>query len=614
MPGQRRLLRLVETPLAAPSTDLPVEPAADADPAAVLEVAAVARTGDEEDTSDGRKPVLCLFGSLVLRVDGREVEPGPQAQARVLAALAVDAGFVVPTETLVDRVWDADVPVTARRSLQSHLTRLRRTLTEAGASVSVVRRGSGYALEVDPALVDIHLFRRLRDQALARECPPEDAARLLERALGLWSGPALAGIGGEWAERVRAGLESEAVDAAVTWARVTLAIGDHERVVHRLHTLVLAHPLVESLVESLIRALHAAGRGAEAVDAYLAARERLVAELGTEPGQPLRELYEAVLRDELPIPRPAATVPPAATVAPAAAGATVAAVAPAVDVQDVAGTSGVPAGLSQTRPAETAAGGARPAPSSRRRMVVVVAVAFVAVLVGVAGTIASWSSGHETKWDVVDDFTESALRGEYWSAYEQLRGNGSVWSPSAVRASGGELRITGTGREPTGRGNVAGGACWCKEAAPRRTYGIWEVEAKFDAGAGYGAMIGLWPESGHEEEGFLTLARMDLPDRRRAYSEFKDRNGKMVTGTSVVGDFTDWNTFTIEWRRDFVAVRLNGETIFDTRQSGVATAIPNTSMYLYVQVVAGPDGPIVGPKADTPDQVVLHLDQVRFAA
>jgi Bacterial transcriptional activator domain len=53
-------------------------------------------------------------------------------------------------------------------------------------------------------------------------------------------------------------------------------------------------------------ALYRAGRQAEALAAYRRARAMLAGELGLEPGEDLRRLEEAVLRQEVPpAPRPA---------------------------------------------------------------------------------------------------------------------------------------------------------------------------------------------------------------------------------------------------------------------------------------------------------------------
>jgi DNA-binding SARP family transcriptional activator len=509
--------------------------------------------------------------------------------------------------------------------LQSHLTRLRRTLSDADFPATITRRGPGYVLDVDRELVDIHLFRQLRDRAVARDCPPDDASGLLDRALTLAARPALAGIDGEWAERVQVGLETEVVDAAVAWGRAALAIGDHDHVVHRMRDLVASRPLVEPFAELLIRALHGAGRGAEAIENYLATREHLVSELGTEPGQSLRDLYGAVLRDEVAPCLPART---ATTPAPALTEGAEELVIPdgwlagSTATNDGSGTAPATPGISPS-----------PAHSSWPRALAAVVVS-LAIIVGVTAVIGprsfnrmAWQRSAAVSSDspplpqtpdkpvAHDDFTGSALSESHWGMYEQQRANGSAWSPSAILVNGGELQIVGAGREPTGRGNVAGGACWCKSAAPVRSYGIWEAQVKFDVGAGYGAMIGLWPsKSENEDEGYLTLARIDQPDRRHAYPVLMGRDGKVTHGAPVVGDYTDWNTYAIEWRPDFVAIRLNGRTILDTRRSERPIAIPHAPMYLYVQTVSGPDGPIPAPNSSTPDRVVLHVDWVKYSA
>ena len=58
------------------------------------------------------------------------------------------------------------------------------------------------------------------------------------------------------------------------------------------------HPLRERLRGQLMLALYRSGRQAEALEAYQAARRALVEELGIEPGRALRELQQAILRQD----------------------------------------------------------------------------------------------------------------------------------------------------------------------------------------------------------------------------------------------------------------------------------------------------------------------------
>jgi hypothetical protein len=93
-------------------------------------------------------------------------------------------------------------------------------------------------------------------------------AALLREALDLWRGEPLAGLNGQWAARVREAWRRQRVDAVVGWAHLESRVGDPVPVIGPLTGLLGEYPLVEPLTEALMRALHAAGRGAEALDCY----------------------------------------------------------------------------------------------------------------------------------------------------------------------------------------------------------------------------------------------------------------------------------------------------------------------------------------------------------
>jgi DNA-binding SARP family transcriptional activator len=248
---------------------------------------------------------LRLLGPVELLAGGRPVDCGPARQRTVLAALGVDAGRLVPQDLLIARVWGDAPPPGVRSGLYSYVTRLRRVLHAAGApgsAAGLVSCPGGYLLELDPATVDLVLFRRLT--RAARQAPPGPAALgLLDGALALWRGPALAGLTSTWASTTRDLLEQRRVDAVLGWARAHLDGGRPGTVIGALRDLLPRHRLVEPLAARLIEALYADGRAAEALDCYAGVRAHLVAELGTEPGTELRQLHQAILRGD---PAPAA--------------------------------------------------------------------------------------------------------------------------------------------------------------------------------------------------------------------------------------------------------------------------------------------------------------------
>jgi DNA-binding SARP family transcriptional activator len=246
-----------------------------------------------------------LFGEVELRAAGHVLDMGAPRRQAVFAALVVDAGRPVAIETLIDRVWDENPPIEARNVLYSHLSRIRRLLGQAvdlGGEpvVRLERRHAGYVLGIDPDLVDLHRFCRLVEYGCGSRCGDADRVGVLAEALGLWRGPPLAAVSGRWAAQVRSSWQERRLDGVVRWAEAVLRLDNPTAVITVLHDLVAEYPLVEPLEALLMRGLHAAGRGAEAIDRYATLRQRLADDLGTDPGPEIRALHEAILRGEQP--------------------------------------------------------------------------------------------------------------------------------------------------------------------------------------------------------------------------------------------------------------------------------------------------------------------------
>jgi len=263
--------------------------------------------------------LIRLLGAVEVVTDsGQAVEMGPPQRCTVLAALAVDAGRPVPVEVLLDRVWGTAIPDKARRALQAHVAHLRQSLRACTDgvldAVEVVRRFDGYALTADRDRVDLHRFRDLVARARLSDTVAE-RVWLLRQAVELWAGQPLAGLAGDWAASVRAGCLREHLDAMVAWAQAEVAVANPVVTITPLTHLLTDHPLEEPLAAALVRALHAAGHTAEALACYTTVRQRLVEQLGADPGPQLREAHQLVLRGTLE-PQPDAGAPAAVPVVP----------------------------------------------------------------------------------------------------------------------------------------------------------------------------------------------------------------------------------------------------------------------------------------------------------
>ncbi|MEV4345788.1 BTAD domain-containing putative transcriptional regulator [Actinoplanes sp. NPDC049596] len=245
-----------------------------------------------------------LLGPVEIWADGRPVEIGPPQRRHTLAALAVDAGRPVTIEALAARVWD-EPPPTAGRVLQVHITHLRRLV----APVRLLRRSSGYVLDVAPERVDAHRFADLIRQA--RDADPDTALTLLRTARGLWRAEPLDGLKGSWVERSRHAYREQYLAATVAWGLAELRAGHPLAVLGPLTELAAEHPLTEPLADVVIRAYAAAGRPADALAYYAEFRRRLAEELGVDPSAPLQALHQAVLRGETTAPAQVTAVVPA---------------------------------------------------------------------------------------------------------------------------------------------------------------------------------------------------------------------------------------------------------------------------------------------------------------
>ncbi|WP_118082691.1 BTAD domain-containing putative transcriptional regulator [Streptomyces sp. CC0208] len=235
-----------------------------------------------------------LGTTQALRSDGTTVPVGGTRLRALLTVLALRPGRTVPVSLLVDEVWDGDPPADATGAVQALVGRLRRALgADAVASVD-----GGYRLTAAPDDIDLHRFERLAGdgmRALA-DGDPAKAAVVLDDALVLWRGPALADLPDRTAEAARA--EARRLDALRARHTAALALGQADQALPELTALCDTHPLDEPLQCLRLRALRDTGRTAEALAAYESVRQLLADRLGADPGAELRALHAELLRPE----------------------------------------------------------------------------------------------------------------------------------------------------------------------------------------------------------------------------------------------------------------------------------------------------------------------------
>jgi YVTN family beta-propeller protein len=243
-----------------------------------------------------------LLGPLEVWDRGRPLALGGTKQRALLAILLLHANEVVSRDLLMDELWGARPPRGAPHTLETYVSRLRKTLhADREGEPVVVTRPPGYMLRVGFGELDLHHFERLLEEgrrALATHAPERAAAKLHE-ALALWRGRALADVEFEDFARVEIDrLDELRLQALEERIEAELALGRHESLVPELESLAAQHPLRERLRGQLMLALYRSGRQAEALQVYRESRGYLVEELGIEPGPGLRAMERAILRQD----------------------------------------------------------------------------------------------------------------------------------------------------------------------------------------------------------------------------------------------------------------------------------------------------------------------------
>jgi DNA-binding SARP family transcriptional activator len=238
-----------------------------------------------------------ILGPLEVHDGDRLVRFSRPKHRALLAALLLSAGRVVSVDHLLDDLWGERSPPTAKESLQNGICALRKVL---GAQ-ALRRRPPGYLLDVEPDQVDVFRFERLLEEAGAAT-GGEERAEKLRQAIALWRGPALADLAFQpiallespRLEDLRLAAHEELIDAE-------LSLGAGAELVGGLESLIVEHPFRERLRGQLMLALYRSGRQAEALETYQETRRTLANELGIGPSVALRELEQAILRQDAPL-------------------------------------------------------------------------------------------------------------------------------------------------------------------------------------------------------------------------------------------------------------------------------------------------------------------------
>ncbi|MGW1075594.1 AfsR/SARP family transcriptional regulator [Streptomyces sp. NPDC002537] len=234
--------------------------------------------------------------------DGRVYRPGTPKVCQTLALLLTRPHEIVTAESLIQELWGERPPRSAVTTLQTYIYHARRMFQNEGLTAPgrplIVTTPPGYAIQVEDSEVDIRVFEKLVKRArghLGNGDAPS-ALRTVREALELWRGPALSNFqAGDVLQGHIVHLEELRIRAFEIQIEAEEQLGRHRESIPELRRLISQYPLNEWFHTQLIAALGAAGRRAEALQAYHHVRRLLADELGLEPSVELRELLTRLL-------------------------------------------------------------------------------------------------------------------------------------------------------------------------------------------------------------------------------------------------------------------------------------------------------------------------------
>jgi DNA-binding SARP family transcriptional activator len=260
---------------------------------------------------------ITLLGTVEVTMGGASLRLAGERQKALIGKLALEKGKTVPTATLLGVLWGDSVPLTARTKLQGLVSAFRRLIRDqvsrqggppqaADGADYLLTHGHGYELAAGTVQVDLDVFDHLvtRARQAQQAGQREAASALLEQALGLWRGPALADVRLPGIRGIAEAIDERWLLAVASKAEIDLALGRADAVAAELSVWVNEHPLHERLRALLMQSLYECGRRADALRLYRAGREMITTELGLEPSFELQRMHQHILAGDRPGDRP----------------------------------------------------------------------------------------------------------------------------------------------------------------------------------------------------------------------------------------------------------------------------------------------------------------------
>jgi len=238
---------------------------------------------------------LALLGSPELTDGGKRIDLSSRRQRQFLEVLGLHAGRVISADAISELVWGSDQPVDPAAAVQTNISRIRRLLQPP---LSVESVAGGYVFNCPDDSLDVSRFEMLTEEM--KTADPATQVRIATSALALWRGRPYGELDHLDVEGERQRLIEMKNEITESLGQNLVDLGRHREAIVLMESHTRSNPYREKPVATLMRALYAENRQADALSAYTSLRTRLVEDLGVDPSTELRDLEMAILKQSLP--------------------------------------------------------------------------------------------------------------------------------------------------------------------------------------------------------------------------------------------------------------------------------------------------------------------------
>ncbi|MDJ0790911.1 MAG: BTAD domain-containing putative transcriptional regulator [Acidimicrobiia bacterium] len=249
----------------------------------------------------GEDLMVTALGTLTVTREGQDVPIAKSKARAVLAALLIHRESLVPADILIEEVWGARPPDSARHGLHVAISSLRSVFGchRGDGACRLVSTPAGYHLDLETDEFDVAiaegLVRIARAEAMNDHLVASESTFLA--AESWFRNPPYAEFTyDEFAQPEIRRITELHWGAREDRIAVQIGLGRHQEIIPELEGLVAKHPTRERLLRQLMLALCRSGRPADALGAFEETRRTLDAEYGCPPGRETVDLAERIRR------------------------------------------------------------------------------------------------------------------------------------------------------------------------------------------------------------------------------------------------------------------------------------------------------------------------------